>query len=127
MCRTRKMRRWGKSFSAMRSRPRCSRCRLSSAPLKWLRCLPGLIARGKISDPHSQSSIQKLWQSWESFSLIRWIRKCTTRALQQAEEINQRLLERNEQLESEGYHAQVKVTPSHTLCFYFHDGVRLPV
>jgi len=50
-----------------------------------------------------------------------------TRALQQAEEINQRLLERNEQLESEGYHAQVKVTPSHTLCFYFHDGVRLPV
>lgn len=49
------------------------------------------------------------------------------KALEQAESINQRLLARNEQLESAGYHAQVKVTPSHTLCFYFEDGARAPV
>ncbi|HET9183702.1 MAG TPA: bacillithiol biosynthesis cysteine-adding enzyme BshC [Candidatus Angelobacter sp.] len=49
------------------------------------------------------------------------------KALEQSESINQRLLARNEQLESAGYHAQVKVTPSHTLCFYFEDGARAPV
>jgi len=49
------------------------------------------------------------------------------KALEQAESINQRLLARGEQLESAGYHAQVKVTPSHTLCFYFEDGARVPV
>ncbi|HZD95162.1 MAG TPA: bacillithiol biosynthesis cysteine-adding enzyme BshC, partial [Candidatus Sulfotelmatobacter sp.] len=48
-------------------------------------------------------------------------------ALDRAEEINQALQQRNEELESAGYHAQVKVTPSHTLCFYFEDGVRTPV
>ncbi|MGE5324488.1 MAG: bacillithiol biosynthesis cysteine-adding enzyme BshC [Actinomycetota bacterium] len=50
-----------------------------------------------------------------------------SKALEQAESINQRLLARSEQLESAGYHAQVKVTPSHTLCFYFEDGARTPV
>ena len=49
------------------------------------------------------------------------------KVLEQAEAINQRLLERNHELESAGYHAQVKVTPSHTLCFYFEDGARVPV
>src|SRR5262249_11826275 len=44
-----------------------------------------------------------------------------------AEEINRALLERNQELESAGYQAQVKVTPSHTLCFYFENGVRTPV
>jgi bacillithiol biosynthesis cysteine-adding enzyme BshC len=48
-------------------------------------------------------------------------------ALERAEEINQALLQRNQELESNGYHAQVKVTPSHTLCFYQQDGVRTPV
>jgi bacillithiol synthase len=48
-------------------------------------------------------------------------------ALEKAEEINQALLERNQQLESAGYQAQVKVTPSHTLCFYLEDGVRTPL
>jgi bacillithiol biosynthesis cysteine-adding enzyme BshC len=48
-------------------------------------------------------------------------------ALERAEEINQALLQRNQELESSGYHAQVKVTPSHTLCFYQQDGVRTPV
>jgi bacillithiol synthase len=48
-------------------------------------------------------------------------------ALAKAEEINQALQQRNEALEAGGYHAQVKVTPSHTLCFYFEDGVRTPV
>jgi bacillithiol synthase len=48
-------------------------------------------------------------------------------ALNQADEINHALLDRGKELESAGYHAQVKVTPSHTLCFYFENGVRTPV
>jgi bacillithiol biosynthesis cysteine-adding enzyme BshC len=48
-------------------------------------------------------------------------------ALEKSEEINQALLTRNQELEAAGYHAQVKVTPSHTLCFYFEDGTRTPV
>lgn len=48
-------------------------------------------------------------------------------ALEKADAINHALVERNQQLESTGYHAQVKVTPSHTLCFYLEDGVRTPV
>jgi len=48
-------------------------------------------------------------------------------ALKKSEEINQALLARNQELEAAGYHAQVKVTPSHTLCFYFEDGARTPV
>jgi bacillithiol biosynthesis cysteine-adding enzyme BshC len=48
-------------------------------------------------------------------------------ALEKAEEINQALVARNHELEAAGYHAQVKVTPSHTLCFYFENGARTPV
>jgi bacillithiol synthase len=48
-------------------------------------------------------------------------------ALEKADEINQALLQRNQELESAGYHAQVKVTPSHTLGFCQEDGVRTPV
>lgn len=48
-------------------------------------------------------------------------------ALQKSEEINHALTARNQELEAAGYHAQVKVTPSHTLCFYFEDGARTPV
>jgi bacillithiol biosynthesis cysteine-adding enzyme BshC len=48
-------------------------------------------------------------------------------ALEKSEEINQALVARNHELEAAGYHAQVKVTPSHTLCFYFEDGTRTPV
>jgi len=48
-------------------------------------------------------------------------------ALEKSEEINQGLLTRNHELEAAGYHAQVKVTPSHTLCFCFEDGARIPV
>src|SRR5262249_17809922 len=48
-------------------------------------------------------------------------------ALERSSEINQALLERGQELETAGYHAQVKVTPSHTLCFYTEDGVRTPV
>lgn len=48
-------------------------------------------------------------------------------ALERSEEINQGLHERTKELEAAGYHAQVKVTPSHTLCFYFEDGARTPV
>jgi bacillithiol biosynthesis cysteine-adding enzyme BshC len=48
-------------------------------------------------------------------------------ALEKSEEINQALVARNNELEAAGYHAQVKVTPSHTLCFYFEDGARTPV
>lgn len=48
-------------------------------------------------------------------------------ALEKSEEINHALLERSKQLEAADYHAQVKVTQSHTLCFYLEDGVRTPV
>jgi bacillithiol synthase len=48
-------------------------------------------------------------------------------ALEKSEEITQALVARNHELEAAGYHAQVKVTPSHTLCFYFEDGARTPV
>jgi bacillithiol biosynthesis cysteine-adding enzyme BshC len=48
-------------------------------------------------------------------------------ALERADEINQALLQRESELESAGYHAQVKVTSSHTLCFYVDEGVRTPV
>jgi len=48
-------------------------------------------------------------------------------ALEKSVEINRALMERNEELEAAGYDAQVNVTPSHTLCFYFENGVRTPV
>jgi bacillithiol biosynthesis cysteine-adding enzyme BshC len=48
-------------------------------------------------------------------------------ALEKSGEINQALLQREHELESAGYHAQVKVTPSHTLCFYLEDSTRTPV
>jgi bacillithiol biosynthesis cysteine-adding enzyme BshC len=48
-------------------------------------------------------------------------------ALEKSEAINHALLKREQELESAGYHVQVKVTPSHTLCFYLEDGTRLPV
>jgi bacillithiol synthase len=48
-------------------------------------------------------------------------------ALEESEPINQELLKREQELESAGYHVQVKVTPSHTLCFYLEVGARLAV
>lgn len=48
-------------------------------------------------------------------------------ALEQAEEINDALLQRGKELEAAGYHAQVKVTHSHTLCFFIQDGIRTPI
>jgi bacillithiol synthase len=48
-------------------------------------------------------------------------------ALEKAGEITQALLARNQELESAGYHAQVNVTPSHTLCFYLENGTRTPI
>jgi bacillithiol biosynthesis cysteine-adding enzyme BshC len=45
----------------------------------------------------------------------------------QWKEINEALLKRDQELEAAGYHAQVKVTPSHTLCFYLHNGARIPI
>jgi bacillithiol synthase len=45
-------------------------------------------------------------------------------ALDKAEQINQALAKRGEELATAGYHAQVNVTPSHTLCFYLEDGAR---
>jgi len=49
------------------------------------------------------------------------------KALEETETINRQLLQRNQELESAGYHAQVNVTENHTLCFYFHDGARTPI
>jgi bacillithiol biosynthesis cysteine-adding enzyme BshC len=48
-------------------------------------------------------------------------------ALERSQELIRGLLQRNQELESAGYHAQVKVTESHTLCFYFDHGMRTPV
>ncbi|HEY6251098.1 MAG TPA: bacillithiol biosynthesis cysteine-adding enzyme BshC [Candidatus Angelobacter sp.] len=48
-------------------------------------------------------------------------------ALLRSGAINEALLERQQELEKAGYEAQVKVTPSQTLCFYFQRGARLPV
>jgi bacillithiol biosynthesis cysteine-adding enzyme BshC len=48
-------------------------------------------------------------------------------ALEESDIINQALQQREQQLESAGYHTQVKVTPSHTLCFYLEEGARIPV
>jgi bacillithiol biosynthesis cysteine-adding enzyme BshC len=48
-------------------------------------------------------------------------------ALDKWKPINHALHEREQQLEREGYHAQVKVTPSHTLCFHLQEGVRTPI
>lgn len=48
-------------------------------------------------------------------------------AVSAAAELDQALLERARALEAAGYHVQVKVTPSSTLVFGIHAGVRLPV
>jgi bacillithiol synthase len=48
-------------------------------------------------------------------------------AIERASEINNGLLERGTELESAGYHQQVKVTPLSTLLFALRDGSRVPV
>lgn len=50
-----------------------------------------------------------------------------TAAAEQSDALTRALLERNQELESAGYHAQVKVTQSSTLLFSLKDGARLPV
>ncbi len=44
-----------------------------------------------------------------------------------ARDLDDALLERNRELETAGYHAQVKVTPSSTLLFSMKDGSRVPM
>lgn len=48
-------------------------------------------------------------------------------ALEKSDEINQAMLARGGELEAAGYHTQVKVSESHTLCFYLENGVRTPI
>jgi bacillithiol synthase len=48
-------------------------------------------------------------------------------AIERAHEIDEALLARGKELESAGYHQQVKVTPSSTLLFAIKDGARIPV
>ena len=48
-------------------------------------------------------------------------------AVERAAELEQALLDRDKELESAGYHQQVKVTTSSTLLFVLHDGARLPI
>jgi bacillithiol biosynthesis cysteine-adding enzyme BshC len=50
-----------------------------------------------------------------------------SQALAQWKEINRALQQREQELEAAGYHAQVKVTHSHTLCFFLQEGARTPV
>jgi len=47
--------------------------------------------------------------------------------IERAAEIDDALLKRGKELESAGYHQQVKVTPSSTLLFTLHNGARVPV
>lgn len=48
-------------------------------------------------------------------------------AIERAAEIDNALLDRGKQLESAGYHQQVKVTPSSTLLFTYREGARTPI
>jgi bacillithiol synthase len=48
-------------------------------------------------------------------------------AIERAAEIDDALLDRGKQLESAGYHQQVKVTPSSTLLFTYREGARTPI
>jgi len=48
-------------------------------------------------------------------------------ALRRSEELDKKLLARGKELESAGYHQQVKVTESSTLLFSLETGVRLPI
>jgi bacillithiol biosynthesis cysteine-adding enzyme BshC len=48
-------------------------------------------------------------------------------AIERAEEIDEALLARGRELESAGYHQQVKVTPSSTLLFAVREGARIPI
>ena len=48
-------------------------------------------------------------------------------AIDRAQEIDEALLARGGELESVGYHQQVKVTPSSTLVFTLKDGARIPI
>jgi bacillithiol biosynthesis cysteine-adding enzyme BshC len=48
-------------------------------------------------------------------------------AVERAQEIDDALLARGKELESAGYHQQVKVTPSSTLLFIVKDGARIPI
>lgn len=48
-------------------------------------------------------------------------------SIRHAEELDASLLERGKELQSAGYHEQVKVTPSSTVLFGTIDGARLPI
>lgn len=48
-------------------------------------------------------------------------------AIEHAADLDDALLARGKELESAGYHQQVKVTPSSTLLFTFRDGARIPI
>ena len=48
-------------------------------------------------------------------------------AIERAAELDDALLARGKELETAGYHQQVKVTPSSTLLFTLHNGARVPV
>src|SRR5215469_10859003 len=48
-------------------------------------------------------------------------------AIECAQKIDEALLARGTELESAGYHQQVKVTPSSTLLFILKDGARIPI
>jgi bacillithiol biosynthesis cysteine-adding enzyme BshC len=48
-------------------------------------------------------------------------------ALERAQELRERLLERSKSLSASGYHAQVKVAEDSTLVFVIRDGNRLPI
>ena len=48
-------------------------------------------------------------------------------ALERSGEVEEALLARGRELETAGYHQQVKVTPSSSLLFVLHEGARMPI
>ncbi len=48
-------------------------------------------------------------------------------AIDQSAQLEQALIARGQELESAGYHQQVKVTPNSTLMFWVRDGARTPI
>jgi bacillithiol biosynthesis cysteine-adding enzyme BshC len=63
------------------------------------------------SDPELQQIAQPIYQQ----------------AIERAAELDDALLARGKELETAGYHQQVKVTPSSTLVFMLRDGSRTPI
>ncbi|HWZ46129.1 MAG TPA: bacillithiol biosynthesis cysteine-adding enzyme BshC [Candidatus Saccharimonadales bacterium] len=98
----------------------------------------GLLRRSYSSGEHFGVAFGKLYaQLFAEFGLIlldpsdpelhEIAQPVYNQALMQWKEVNLALRQREQELEAAGYHAQVKITSSRTLCFCLLEGVRTPV